>query len=144
MRRKNGRHTVCCATKGLLDLCNEAISEKTLTNFVTCWVCDIDFRTNRRSRCEMWLNGQTDTQTDSTTATLAANARWRLTTTTQAVSTKSALALRRFVHSVCFNTIHMYRWSSYIYMQYKALHETLKPSIDASYLCITSVVIGCF
>ena len=30
-------------------------------SFVACWVCDSVFRTNRRSRGEMWLNGQTDT-----------------------------------------------------------------------------------
>ena len=35
--------------------------------FLARWVRDTDFRTKRRSRGEMWLNGQTDRQTDTQT-----------------------------------------------------------------------------
>ena len=50
--------------------------------FVARWIRDIDFRTNRRSRGEMWLNRErhthththTHTQTNPTTVTLAAHA----------------------------------------------------------------------
>ena len=44
--------------------------------FVARWVGDSVFRTNRSSRGEMWLNGQTHRHTDTaTTVTLAAHAR---------------------------------------------------------------------
>ena len=45
--------------------------------FVACWVRDINFRTNKRSRGEMWLNRQIDRQTQR--PTLAAHARRGLT-----------------------------------------------------------------
>ena len=50
-----------------------------ILTFVARWVRDIDFRTNRRSRGEMWLNGQTNRQTHRPNyITLTAHARWGL------------------------------------------------------------------
>ena len=52
----------------VLDLCNRAVSEKThtfldLRCLLSTWQ---NFRTNRVSRGEMWLNRQTDRHTDTT------------------------------------------------------------------------------
>ena len=44
--------------------------------FIACWVRNSVFRTNRCSRGEMWLNRQTDEQTELTTVTLAAHAKY--------------------------------------------------------------------
>ena len=64
---------------GAVDLCNGAVSEKkNATNcltFVARWVRGCGFAANRSPGGEMWLNGQTDAHTDTTTTvTLAVHA----------------------------------------------------------------------
>ena len=67
--RKNGRLYIWPSKEAVLDLRNRAVSEKTPenpTNVLTSvahWVRNSIFKTNGRSRGEMWLNRHTDRQT---------------------------------------------------------------------------------
>ena len=80
IRRKNGRLYVWPSKGGSARSWQRSSFRENATNvltFVACWVWGCVFTTNRSPGGEMWLNGQTDTQTD--TVTLAAHARRGLT-----------------------------------------------------------------
>ena len=72
-------------------------------------VRDSVIRTNRCSRGEMWLNGQTDRQTDPTTVTLAVHARRWLTTDATVhllIEKRGSLYIRHWLWSIEVSTRH--------------------------------------